>query len=114
MTRGRSLRAVAAAAACLLLSSCRVDTNVSLVARGDGSGTVTVTVTADADVVTAAPNLKTDVRNDDLTAAGWRTIGPDETEDGGLTVSFVHTFNTPEGATALLAQVNDVRGPLHQ
>lgn len=114
MTRGRILRAVAACAACLCLSSCRVDTKVSLVAEGDGSGTITVTVTADAEVYTAAPNLKTDVRNDDLTAAGWKTVGPDETDDGGLTVSFVHGFNTPEGATALLAQVNDSRGPLHQ
>jgi len=42
----------------------------------------------------------------DLTAAGWKMTGPDETKDGGLTVSFERGFRTPEEATAVLAQVN--------
>lgn len=114
MTLRRPARAVALAAACLLLVSCRVDTNVALHVQGNGSGRVVVTVTADAAVAKAAPDLAGDVRNDDLTAAGWRTIGPDETEDGGLTVSFERPFRNPEEATAVLAQVNDSRGPLKQ
>ena len=111
-SRRAAVRAAAAVAAAVLLSSCRVDTDIALRVNGNGSGTVTVTVTADADVHKAVPTLKTDVRNDDLTAAGWRTIGPAETKDGGLTVTFTHGFDNPAQATALLAQVNDVRGPL--
>lgn len=114
MTLRRPARAVALTAACLMLASCRVDTDVALHVKGNGSGRVVVTVTADAEVVKAAPGLASDVRNDDLTAAGWRTIGPDKTEDGGLTVSFERAFRTPEEATAVLAQVNDTRGPLRQ
>ncbi|MFM8553645.1 MAG: hypothetical protein ACKOBO_03390 [Acidimicrobiales bacterium] len=114
MTLRRTARAVALAAACLFLASCRVDTNVALHVQGNGSGRVVVTVTADEAVVKAAPGLAADVRNDDLTAAGWRTIGPEETEDGGLTVTFERAFDNPEQATAVLAQVNDTRGPLRQ
>ena len=97
---------------CLLLASCRVDTDVALKVNDNGTGTVSVTVTADADVYKAAPTLKTDVRNDDLTAAGWKTTGPTVTKEGGLTVTFSHGFENPAQATALLGQVNDTRGPL--
>ena len=96
----------------MLLTSCRVDTVTSLSVKANGSGTVSVTVTADSDVYKAAPTLKTDVRNDDLTAAGWNMNGPHETKDGGLTVTFTHGFNTPAEATVLLGQVNGSRGPL--
>lgn len=112
MTLRRAVGSALAAAACVLLSSCRVDTNVALHVGGNGSGRVVVTVTADAAVVKAAPGLAADVRADDLTAAGWKMTGPDETKDGGLTVSFERGFRTPEEATAVLAQVNDARGPL--
>jgi hypothetical protein len=110
--RRRVARTIAAAAACLLLASCRVDTVTSLSVKANGSGTVSVTVTADADVYEAAPTLKTDVRNDDLTAAGWKMKGPEETKEGGLTVTFTHGFDTPAEATTLLGQVNGTRGPL--
>jgi len=108
----RVTRAVALVAACVLLVSCRVDTDVALKVNPNGSGTVSVTVTADAAVVKAAPTLKSDVRADDLVAAGWKMNGPDETEDGGLTVTFSRGFATPEEATVLLSQVNGQRGPL--
>jgi hypothetical protein len=108
----RVTRAVAFVAACVLLSSCRVDTDVALQVNPNGSGKVSVTVTADAEVVKAAPTLKSDVRADDLVAAGWKMNGPDETEDGGLTVTFSRGFATPAEATVLLSQVNGPRGPL--
>lgn len=111
-TRGAAAKYVAVALAGLLLASCRVDTDVALRVNGNGSGTVSVTVTADADVSRAAPSLKTDVRNDDLTAAGWKTTGPAATKDGGLTVTFSHDFTNPTQATTLLAQVNGASGPL--
>lgn len=112
MTLRPFARVAAVLVTCMALASCRVDTNIDLSVNPNGSGKVSVTVTADADVVKAAPNLKTDVRNDDLTSAGWKTRGPDATKDGGLTVTFSHAFRTPAEATALLAQVNDAKGPL--
>lgn len=112
MTPARVTRAVALVAACLLLSSCRVDTDVALKVNPNGSGTVSVTVTADAAVVKAAPVLRTDVRADDLVAAGWEMNGPKDTKDGGLTVTFSRGFATPAEATVLLSQVNGPRGPL--
>lgn len=111
-SRGWMSRACAVLVAAVALTSCRVDTDVAISVNGNGTGSVTVTVTADADVYKAAPTLKTDVRNDDLTAAGWRMTGPTETKAGGLTVSFTHSFDNPQQATALLAQVNGARGPL--
>ena len=110
--RRAAARAVAVAAAGLLLASCRVDTVTSLAVNANGSGTLSVTVTADADVYRAAPSLRTDVRKDDLTAAGWKMSGPKETKTGGLTVTFSHGFRTPAEATTLLDQVNGPRGPL--
>ena len=112
MIPARVTRAVAFVAACVLLVSCRVDTDVSLEVSPNGSGKVSVTVTADAAVVKAAPTLKSDVRADDLVAAGWEMNGPEETKDGGLTVTFSHGFATPAEATVLLSQVNGPRGPL--
>lgn len=112
MIPARVTRAVTLVAACVLLVSCRVDTDISLDVNPNGSGTVSVTVTADAAVVKAAPTLKSDVRADDLVAAGWKMNGPDETEDGGLTVTFSRGFATPAEATVLLSQVNGQRGPL--
>lgn len=112
MIPARVTRAVALVAACLLLVACRVDTDVALRVNPNGSGTVSVTVTADAAVAAAAPTLRTDVRADDLAAAGWEMNGPEETKDGGLTVTFSHGFATPAEATVLLSQVNGPRGPL--
>ena len=112
MTPARVTRAVALVAACLLLSSCRVDTDVSLRVNPNGSGRVSVPVTADAAVVKAAPALKSHVVADDLVAAGWDMNGPKETKDGGLTVTFSRGFATPAEATVLLSQVNGPRGPL--
>lgn len=97
----------------MVLSACRVDASVSLKVKPNGSGTLTVTVNADKGLVAKVPNLSADVRVDDLKAAGWKVSGPTESEDGGLSLSLVHTFRTPAEATAALAQVNGPNGPLN-
>lgn len=97
----------------LLLSSCRVDQSVSLAVKPNGAGTVTVVVTADKDIVTKAPSLAQDIRTDDLKKAGWDVIGPTKTKSGGLTITLTHDFDTPTEATAILKQVSEERGPLH-
>lgn len=99
--------------AVVLLSSCRVDQSISLTVKPNGTGTVTVVVTADKDIVTKAPSLAQDIRTDDLKKAGWDVTGPTKTKTGGLTIQLVHDFNTPTEATAILKQVSETRGPLH-
>lgn len=98
----------------LLLSSCRVDQSISLNVNPNGTGTVTVVVTADKDIVAKAPSLAQDIRTDDLKKAGWDVAGPTKTKSGGLTIELVHDFNTPTEATAILKQVSEQRGPLHE
>lgn len=113
MTRSTVLRTAAIIAATVLLSSCRVDTNISLNVKPNGSGTVTVVVTADKDIIAKAPGIEGDLRTDDLVAAGWSVSKPTRTKDGGLSVTLRHSFANPAQATAVLAQVNGPRGPLH-
>ena len=75
MTRKVVVRIAASFAAVIVLSSCRVDTNISLAVKPNGTGTISVVVTADKDIVTKAPDLKADIRTDDLVAAGWKIDG---------------------------------------
>ena len=99
--------------AVLALSSCRVDQSISLNVKPNGSGTVTVVVTADKAIVDKAPSLSQDIRTDDLKKAGWEVTGPTKTKTGGLTITLSHAFNTPTEATAIINQVSEERGPLH-
>lgn len=97
-----------------VLSSCRVDQSISLEVEPNGTGAVTVVVTADKDIVAKAPSLAQDIRTDDLKKAGWKVTGPTKTKTGGLTIELRHDFDTPAQATALLTQVSETRGPLHE
>lgn len=107
------MRIGAVLTAVLALSSCRVDQSVSLSVKPNGTGTVTVIVTADKDIVAKAPSLAQDIRTDDLKKAGWDVDGPTKTKSGGLTITLTHDFDTPTEATAILKQVSEERGPLH-
>ena len=113
MSPARALRLSAVIASAVVLSACRVDTAIDLRVDPDGSGKVRVTVTADADVVARAPNIAGDLRLDDLKAVGWKVNGPSSTETGGLEITLERPFDGPAEASAILAQVNGARGPLH-
>lgn len=113
MSRATSIRIGAAIVASIVLSSCRVDANISMKVKPNGSGTVTVIVTADKDIVSKVPGLEADIRTDDLKASGWVVDKPTKTKEGGLSVTLHHSFLTPQQATAILAQINGPRGPLH-
>ena len=114
MTRSRLSHIAAVLVAAVLLASCRVDTDVTLKVKPNGSGTVSVVVTADADIVSKAPDIKSDVRVDDLKEAGWKVTGPVDTDDGGVTITLTRSFSGPIEATAILNQINGTRGPLKQ
>ena len=114
MTRKIITRIAVSIAAVLVLSSCRVDSDITLAVKPNGTGTISVVITADKAIVAKAPGLKADIRTDDLVAAGWKVQGPTDTKDGGLTISLTHDFMGPAEATALLGQINGTRGPLHE
>ena len=114
MTRKIITRIAASIAAVLVLSSCRVDSDITLAVKPNGTGTISVVITADKGIVAKAPGLKADIRTDDLVAAGWKVQGPTDTKDGGLTITLTHDFLGPAEATTLLGQINGTRGPLHE
>lgn len=97
----------------MVLVSCRVDQTVTLSVNPNGSGRVIVVVTADKGVVDKAPSLAQDIRTDDLKKAGWKVNGPDKTPAGGLRIELTRSFDTPGEATAVLDQISEERGPLH-
>jgi hypothetical protein len=107
-----SRRILALCVLALVCAACKVDVAVDVAMRTDGSGTITVTAVADQDIVTQAPTLATDLRLDDVRAAGWTVDGPAATADGGLQVVMTQTFTTPQEANAILAGLNGPSGPL--
>lgn len=113
MSRLRTrLAAIIAAIACVaLLTSCRVDSTVSITVDRDGSGVLEVLVVADSNIVKQAPRLASDLNFSDMVAAGWKVTGPENTEDGGLRVLLSHDFANETEASALLTQINGDRGP---
>lgn len=114
MIRTTVTRIAAIAVAVVALSSCRVDSTISLKVNPNGSGTVTVIITADKEIVAKTKSLETDLRTDDLKAAGWKVGKLVSLKDGGLSLTVAHDFRTPSEATAVLAQINGARGPLQQ
>lgn len=109
--RTRLTAAIAGLACVALLSSCRVDSTVSITVDRDGSGTLDVLVVADNDIVEQVPKLASDLNFGDLVNNGWKLIGPEKTEDGGLRVLLSHPFENETQASALLTQLNGNRGP---
>lgn len=106
------LTVVAAGIACVVgLSSCRVDTTVSITVDRDGSGQLIVDVVADKDIVQQVPRLAGDLDFNDMVKAGWVVESPTSTEDGGLRVVLRHEFANETQASALLTQLNGARGP---
>lgn len=108
----RGIAGLVVAFGAVALSGCNVDTAVSLLVEPDGSGRVAVTVVIDSEARSQAPGLKDDLKVADLEANGWQVDGPDETDDGGLTVTISHGFDTPQQATVLLSSINGTKGPL--
>lgn len=94
-----------------VLAACRIDVGVDVAMHDDGSGIVTVTAIADAEVLQRSPSLATDLRFTDLQTAGWVVDGPTPTTAGGIQVIMSHTFQTPDEANTLVAQIGGASGP---
>ncbi len=112
MIRTTLLRIAAVAVAVTALSSCRVDSTISLKVNPNGSGNVTVVLNADKDIVAKTESLESDLRTDDLAAAGWKVGKLQTTTTGGRSLTLTHSFRTPTEATTILSQINGARGPL--
>lgn len=109
----RCLRTVfAVLALAIVCAACNVDVHIDVLMKADGTGTITVTAAADTDVVKQTTDLAKNMRLDDLRGAGWSVQGPAPTPSGGLQIIFVHPFQTPTQATAILADLNGPSGPL--
>ena len=93
----------------VLLSACTVDLDVHVDLRSDGSGTVEVAATLDAGALQRiGGDLSSVLDLDGLRAAGWTVEGPTPTSDGGVTVRLRQSFDSPEQAEEVFA---DLAGP---
>ena len=107
-------RTLAVAIAAVALCACQVNAVVTLDVAQSGAGAVTIDAIADSEVLTKVPDLADDLRFDDAIASGWVVSRPNKTADGGLQVSMTQSFDNPEQATALLAQLSGEFGPFKQ
>ncbi|MEJ6628308.1 MAG: hypothetical protein QNL08_03940 [Ilumatobacteraceae bacterium] len=105
------MRALVVVATCALLTSCRVDSVVTLDVEPDGSGTLAIVTTADAEVVAKYPNLASELSFEDARAAGWSVSDVATTPEGAMQVRVAHHFVNPEEATDLLGQLSSEFGP---
>ena len=105
------MRALVVVATCALLTSCRVDSVVTLDVEPDGSGTLAIVTTADAEVVAKYPNLASELSFEDAKAAGWSVSDVATTPEGAMQVRVAHHFVNPEEATDLLGQLSSEFGP---
>ena len=109
--RPQFVRALVVVATCALLTSCRVDSVVTLDVEPDGSGTLAIVTTADAEVVAKYPNLASELSFEDARAAGWSVSDVATTPEGAMQVRVAHHFVNPEEATDLLGQLSSEFGP---
>lgn len=119
----RRLRLVSVAALVLLTTACEVRTRVEVTVDEDGSGTVAVAVGLDREALAQVPDLDGSgtsdvadlaalVRTEDLEAAGWEVVEPDEAGSDTTWIRVTKPFGTPEEANAILAEVTGPDGPL--
>ncbi|MGZ4785337.1 MAG: hypothetical protein ACXV5S_06680 [Acidimicrobiales bacterium] len=104
------LRVLAAIALVGLLVGCQAKLVVHTTVEADGSGTVEVAVGLDAEAVAKAGDLRSQLRVDDLRAAGWTVTDPTEEADGYTWVRATKPFADASGASAVLDEVNGPDG----
>ena len=94
-----------------LVAGCRADVAVTVDVAPDGSGTVAVTVDFDADVVAHVSDLRSQLRLDDVEAAGWVVDEPVELDGGGLRVRATRPVADAAGFASALAEVHPALFP---
>ena len=102
---------LAATTAALTAGACRLDVNVGVDAKADGTGTVRATVVLDEQAVKRAPDLKSQLKVDDLKRAGWRIEGPTTTKAKGQQVTATKRFRDHEEAERVVTELSGPAGP---
>jgi len=103
-------RLLAAVAMLGLLMGCQAKLSVHTTLDADGSGTVEVGVGLDDEALAKAGDLGSQLRVDDLRAAGWTVTDPTKEADGYTWVRATKPFADPAGAVAVLDEVNGADG----
>ena len=96
-------------AAVLCLVGCEVSASVGIDVAEDGSGSVTVSAELDREASQRLGDPATQLRTEDLTAAGW-TVEFVAAEGGGLTIRGTKPFGSPDGLQQVLDEVGGVDG----
>ena len=104
------LRVLAAVVLVAVLGACQAKLQVHTTMKADGSGTVEVGVGLDDEAVAKAGDLGSQLRVDDLKAAGWTVTDPTKEADGYTWVRATKPFADPAGAMAVLDEVNGPDG----
>jgi len=108
------LSIVVVALVVLALTGCQVKLDVHTKVKGDGSGTVQVALGLYAEALAKVGDLNSQLRVDDLRAAGWSIEGPDARDDGFTWVSATKAFADAAGATEVMDEVNGADGAFRQ
>lgn len=103
MTR-RSIHWLALGTTLVVLSACRVETDVSIAAEADGSGDVVVTVALDGAAAARFDDAQAQILVEDVADAGWVVDGPNPAGDG-LTISATKAFGSAAELNSVLAEI---------
>ena len=76
----------------VVLSACQMQATVDVDVQEDGSGTVRVGVSLDDEAAALAPDLREELRTDDLVEAGWTVAEPASEDDGLLWIRAEKAF----------------------
>lgn len=90
----------------LVVTSCKVDSTVTIAVSEDGSGTVEVVVDADAEAAKQIGDPATSLRLADLTEAGWTVAKPRiDAKSGELHLKAIRPFRSTEELKAIVADI---------
>ncbi len=104
----RLIPAVALALLVAVAGGCRLDAVVDVDVQPDGSGMVRVTITTDDDAVELIPELRSGLRLDDISAAGWAIGGPVDVPGGGVVITAQKQFTASDQLQPIL---DEIAGP---
>jgi len=108
------VRVLLALVALVVLTGCQVKVDVDAKVNANGSGTVTVGLGLDDEALAKIGDLDSQLRVDDLRAAGWTIDGPTRHDDGFTWVTATKPFADPAAATEVMDEVNGSDGAFRE
>jgi len=101
--------AALAAIALFVLSGCQAGIRVGVDANNHGGGRVVAVVTLDRDAQKLVGDLKSQLKVDDLTKAGWTVVGPGKV-GSDVRVTATKPFTTAAGANRAVRELDGNKG----